>query len=90
VSARIVAIKCPSCKGSGKFMGASFACLWCKGAKKLRRDDALRYANQSVTLAVGGYITGDLDWKERGEMLADADAITSTFGVSKFCPEAAR
>jgi len=87
---KIVAVKCPSCEGSGKFMAERFSCLWCKGKKKLRERDALRYADQLVTLAVGGYVCGDLDWKDRKEMLVKADALCAAFKRPVFGAEYTR
>jgi len=85
MTAKVVAIKCPSCKGTGKFsLADEMKCMWCNGKKKLRRADALRFARQTTMLATGGYICGDHDWNDRKEMLQEADAICAAFKVEIF------
>lgn len=85
------AIKCPSCKGSGKFrLYPDWRCLWCDGKKKLRKIDALRYADQLVTLGVGGYICGDHDLEDQKKMLRESDAICRAFGAEIIAPNYAR
>lgn len=91
MTAKIVAIKCPSCNGSGKFMSTNtIKCLWCAGVKKIRKKSALQYANHLVTLGIGGFICGDHDLSDQKKMLREADAICSAFGEKTFSPESAR
>lgn len=91
MTARVVAIKCPSCKGSGLFMHmARISCMWCKGVKKLRKNEALRFANNLVTLGIGGYICGDHDLPDQKKMLRESDRICKIFGAKVFEPNAAR
>lgn len=87
---KITAIKCPSCRGTGKFNAEGFSCMWCGGAKRLSRAAALRYAAQSFGLAQGGYICGDLDWDTRCEMIAYSDAIRRLLREPPLHPEYAR
>lgn len=89
MSSKVVAIKCPSCGGTRRSI-LGIECLWCSGTGRLRRDEALEYADQLVTIAIGGFVCGDHDWNDRGTMLAKADAICKTFGVPRFSPESAR
>ena len=87
---KVVAIKCPSCKGSGKFMSLKFTCLWCKGELKLRKAAALRFADQLVTLGVGGFICGDHDIADQKKMLREADQICKLFSEPVIAPEYVR
>lgn len=91
MTAKIVAIKCPSCNGSGTFMSEStIKCMWCKGVKKIRKNDALRFANHLVTLGIGGFICGDHDLADQKRMLKEADAICTAFDAPRFSPHSAR
>lgn len=71
-------------------MAESFACMWCKGVKKLTVPRAMEYVNHIVMLALGGYICGDHDWKDRCEMLAEADAICALAQQPKVNPDTPR
>ena len=83
---KIVAVKCPACYGAGKNSLLDMKCMWCEGKKRLRRADALRYADHLVTLGVGGYICGDHDLDDQKQMLRKADKICRTFGVPIISP----
>lgn len=77
--ARVVAIKCPACDGSGK--GIFGTCMWCEGAKKLRRNASLRWAEQSILIGSGGYICGDHDWDDRCKMVNKGNEVRRAFGL---------
>lgn len=80
---KVTAIKCPSCKGTGKFGGDLFdaPCMWCNGKKKLQKDRAIQYSEHIWMLAGGGYICGDHDLKECRKMEAESSEVRAAFGI---------
>lgn len=83
VKIKVTAIKCPSCKGNGLFMNEpGIACMWCKGAKKLKRKDAIHYANQVWMIAGGGYIAGDHNLEDMRIMEAESAKIRALFDLT--------
>lgn len=87
--ARVTTIICPCCHGGKKRPLLGF-CFWCDGSLKVSSDKAFRYANQVFTLAVGGYVCGDHDWKTRCEMIAEADKVCELLQVPRIEPKAPR
>ena len=83
---RITKIICPSCNGTGQWATFStslmrpVACGWCKGEKRLPVHVACRYADDLYTIAVGGYVSGDHDIKDRDRMTGEAMAIFKIIG----------
>lgn len=81
----ITKIICPCCEGSGicdLFSGTwgQLPCMWCAGAKRLPVAEALRFAEQTYSIGVGGYICGDHDKTDADRMTADAEAIYAMAG----------
>ena len=71
---RIVAVRCPCCKGNPR--NAIFGiCMWCENAGKAPVTTALRYADTLYMLAGGGYIEGDYSFEEMVAQEKEAEAI---------------
>jgi len=86
---RIISVRCPCCEGKGA--GGLFDfCLWCEGHGKVKPARALHYARQAASLAIGGYVSGDLDWNDRSKMLKKADAVCKFLGERTYYPHHAR
>ena len=79
---RVTSVKCPSCNGNGLFWDfEDIRCMWCKGTKRLGREDALHYADQLWMIAGGGYICGDHSLEDRRRMEAKANSIRKLLGA---------
>lgn len=91
---RITKIICPCCKGSGKWFdipehhvpgggrrkAIAVPCNWCDGEKRLPVERARKYADHLYTIAVGGYVCGDHDIKDRDRMVVEATAVFDLLG----------
>lgn len=75
VKLRLKAVRCPSCKGNGKFLGLDAPCMWCRGVTKISPKLALRFADHIWMIAGGGYINGDHDLKDMRKMEKEARDI---------------
>lgn len=81
---RITKLVCPACEGTGAtnlFVG--YACFWCRGAKRLPVADALRYADNTFSLAGGGYLGGDHDLDEMRRM---EDRARKIYALAEVAP----
>lgn len=77
---KITKVRCPSCDGTGLWAlfsrpGHDVACNWCNGAKRLPAAEAIDYAENIYTIAVGGYVCGDHDKADADRMTAKAEAV---------------
>lgn len=78
---KITKVRCPSCDGTGIWgsmsiaLGRSLPCNWCNGAKRLPAAEAIDYAENIYTIAVGGYVCGDHDKADADRMTAKAEAV---------------
>lgn len=68
---------CPSCLG-GKRRALFDVCMWCQGAKIVKKATALKYANWCDILAEGGYIDGTHNYEDMQRMRAEAKAVRET------------
>lgn len=73
--AKVVAVVCPSCKGTGKSPALLWQCAWCAGERRIGVAQALRWADTSEMLGRGGYICGDHDLADMHRMVAEAIAV---------------
>lgn len=75
---RITKIVCPRCEGTNAYdisfrvTGETFPCPVCMGERRVSAALARFYADHLYTCAVGGYVTGDHDVKEKDRLTQKA------------------
>ncbi len=80
---KVTKLLCPSCEGSGTFLDIGtikIPCQWCGGTKRVKVDAAVRYAEWTYTIGIGGYVTGDHDWEDRERFVAKAERVYELLG----------
>jgi hypothetical protein len=81
--ARLTAILCPSCRGTGQASSLNWPCAWCLGKRRIGVEAARYWAQQCETLAIDGYIQGDHGEKTLRQMQNEARAaiaLIDSFG----------